>query len=106
MPLGTGDPRLLAILREHADAQLKQWQAKEDLVELTGFFITLSLETEDAGAEPLARMLHMITRTLNRHLRQHGTTYKELRAEVIEELGKQLLANTDASTTAIGGKLG
>lgn len=106
MPLSTGDSRLLAILSEHADAQLQKWRAKEDLVEQARFLITTSLETEDAGAEPLAKMLHMTTRTLNRHLRQHGTTYKKLREEVIVELAKQSLANTDASITVIGGKLG
>ena len=85
---------------------MQKWQAKEDLVEQTKFLITTSLETEDAGAEPLAKMLHMTTRTLNRHLRQHGTTYRKLREEVIVELAKQSLANTDASITVIGGKLG
>jgi AraC-like DNA-binding protein len=106
IPLSTSDSRLLAILREHADTRLQQWQANENLVDRTKFLITTSLDTEDAGAEPVAKMLHITTRTLNRHLRQHGTTYKKLREEVIVELAKQSLANTDASMIAIGGKLG
>jgi len=51
-------------------------------------------------------MLHITTRTLNRHFQQHGTTYKKLREEVIVELAKESLANTDASIIAIAGKLG
>lgn len=106
MPLSDSDPRLLAILREHADTQLEQWKVNENLVEQAKFLITTSLETQEAGAEALAKMLHITTRTLNRHLRQNGTNYKKLREEVIVELAKQSLANTNASLTTIGNKLG
>lgn len=106
MPLSNSDPRLLEILRKHADTQLLQWKANENLVEQAKFIITTGLETEDAGAETLARMLHITTRTLNRRLRQEGTNYKKLREEIIVELAKQSLADTDASITVIGGKLG
>ena len=51
-------------------------------------------------------MLHITTRTLHRHLRQKGTNYKKLREEVIVELAKRSLADTDASITVIGNKLG
>ena len=106
MPLSDSDPRLLAILREQADAQMGNWKANESLVEQAKFLITMSLDTQGAGAEALANMLNITTRTLNRHLRQKGTNYKKLREEVIVELAKQSLANTDASITVIGGKLG
>ena len=106
MPLSNSDPQLLAILRQHADTLLEQWQISENLVEQARFFITTSLDSQDAGAENLAQMLHVSPRTLNRHLRQKGTNYKTLREEVVVELAKQLLANTDAGITAIGGKLG
>jgi AraC-like DNA-binding protein len=49
--------------------------------------------------------LPLTTRTLNRRLQQNGTTYKKLREEVIVELARQSPANTEASITAIGGKL-
>jgi AraC-like DNA-binding protein len=106
MPLSDSDPRLLTILKEHADTQPEQWEVNENLIEQAKFIITTSLETQDAGAETLARMLHITTRTLNRHLRQRGTNYKKLREEVILELAKQSLADTDANITVIGGKLG
>lgn len=105
-PLSGSDPRLLEILREHADTQLEQWKVNENLVEQAKFIITTSLEAQDAGAETLAKMLHITTRTLNRYLRQNGTNYKKLREEVIVELAKQSLANTDASLITIGEKLG
>ena len=102
--LNDNDPNLLAILREHADIQLQQSQAS--LVDQAKFIITTSLETEDMGAEKLASMLNLTTRTLNRHLRQKGTNYQKLREEVILDIAKQLLADTDANITVIGGKLG
>ena len=106
MPLSSGDPKLLAILREHADAQMQRWKTNENLIDQAKLIISTSLETKDAGAEVLAKMLHITTRTLNRHLRQNGTNYKRLREEVILEIAKQSLAETDASITVIGGKLG
>lgn len=106
MPLSDGDPQLLAILREHAETRLEQWAASEDLIEHAKFFITASLDAQDAGVDNLARMLHTTPRTLNRYLREKGTNYKSLREEVIVELAKQSLANTNAGITTIAGKLG
>ena len=100
------DPLLLEILRNHADHQLQQWQASDNLIDQVKFFISMSLEAEDAGAEAIAKMLHITSRTLNRHLRQNGTNYNQLREEVIVELAKESLVETDASITLIGGKLG
>jgi AraC-like DNA-binding protein len=54
----------------------------------------------------LADRLHITRRTLSRRLQREGTNYQRLREEVIVELAKQSLDNSDASITAIAGKLG
>ena len=70
------------------------------------FYIATNLENENAGADILARKLHITPRTLNRQLRREGTNYQQLREEVIAELAKQSLAESEATITAIGNKLG
>lgn len=106
MPLSDSDPQLLTILREHADSQLQQLKVDNNLVQQAKLIISTSLASNDSGADTLANMLHMTTRTLNRHLRENGTTYKKLREEVIVELAMESLTNTDASLTDIADKLG
>lgn len=106
IPLSDSDPKLLEILKEQADSLLQQWEAKEKIVEQVKFQITTSLEGGNAGAEMVAQKLNITARTLNRHLQQEGTNYQQLREEVIADLAKQSLAESDASITAIGGKLG
>lgn len=106
MPLSRSDPKLLAVLKQQADISLQQWEAGESLAEQARFHIATTLESEESGAEELARQMHITTRTLNRRLKQEGTNYRQLRQAVIEELAKRSLAETDASITSIGGKLG
>ena len=106
LPLSDSDPKLLAILREHADGLLQKWEAKRSLMGQIKFLIATSLENENSGVELLASSLHLTSRTMNRRLRHEGTNYQRLREEVIVELAKQSLEESDASITTIGGKLG
>ena len=106
MPLNESDPVLLDILKNQADVMLQEWQDTESFVGQARLHIATSLEEENAGAETVANRLHITTRTLNRQLQREGTNYQRLREEVIVELAMQSLAESDASVTAIGGKLG
>jgi AraC-like DNA-binding protein len=106
MPLSRSDPKLLAILKQQADVSLQKWETGETLAEQTRFHIATTLESEETGAESLAGKLYITPRTLNRRLKQEGTNYQQLRQDVIVELAKRSLAETDASITAIGLKLG
>jgi AraC-like DNA-binding protein len=110
MPLSDSDPRLLAILKEQADALMEQWESKRSLVGQARFLIATSLESEDeskeGGMEMLANHLHTTSRTLNRRFTKEGTSYQKLREEVIERTAKRALAESDASITIIAGKLG
>jgi AraC-like DNA-binding protein len=106
LPLSDSDPKLLAIFTEHADSLLEQLQSKQSLVGQIKLLIATSLENDDGGVEMLADRLHITRRTLSRRLQREGTNYQRLREEVIVELAKQSLDNSDASITAIAGKLG
>lgn len=108
VPLSDSDPKLLAILKEQANALLEQWESQHSLVGKAKFLIATSLDDEHGlgGMEILANHLHITGRTLNRRFKKAGTSYQKLREEVIVETAKQALAGSDASITVIAGKLG
>jgi len=105
-PLSDSDPKLLAILKQQADALLEQVESRQDLVGQVKLLITTSLEREEAGVDTVAGNLCVTPRTLNRKLSALGTSYKDLREDIVAETARRLLLETDASVTEITAKLG
>ena len=58
------------------------------------------------GLADVAAQLHISERTLNRRLQAEGTTYRELRAQLLNQWARLYLLETDASVEAIAMKLG
>ena len=56
--------------------------------------------------EEIAEQLHVSPRTLNRRLQQEGTSYRELRSDLIDEWAKSFLLDTDDSVASISVTLG
>ncbi len=54
----------------------------------------------------IASSMNVSERTLNRRLQDEGTSYRELRGEVIDRWARQYLDQTDLSVEAIAGALG
>jgi AraC-like DNA-binding protein len=105
-PLADGDPRLLAVLKQQADNLLERWASRGSLIDHVKLLIATSLENDSGGVERLSGQLYVTSRTLNRWLTRAGTSYQKLREEVILKLARESLARSDASITAIAGKLG
>jgi AraC-like DNA-binding protein len=106
IPLSGGDPKLLDILKTQADTMLQQWHDHHSFLGQVKFLITTSLEHPEGGMEALAKKLNMTSRTLNRRLAREGTSYQKLRDDIRMHAAKRALAESDASVTAIAGKLG
>ena len=66
---------------------------------------TLLLNGKSSG-DDLAQMLTMHRRTLNRRLRDHGTTFKEVLDEVRFEAARQLLCYSELTLDDIAASLG
>ena len=56
--------------------------------------------------EEMADQLHVSSRTLNRRLQQEGTSYRELRADLMNEWSKSYLLETDNSVESISAAMG
>jgi len=64
------------------------------------------LASRDLSEDVIANRLAMGTRTLQRVLKDEGTTFREVRARFVEDRASALLAETDLSVEAISRHLG
>ncbi|HTR04965.1 MAG TPA: AraC family transcriptional regulator [Thermoanaerobaculia bacterium] len=93
-PLPGGDPALRRVLDEHVarlDAEMHR-----TLLERLRPMIRGALADRDCSVKRISVMLSMNRRTLNRQLKQHGTTFRKVIGEVRFSVAAHLLANTHA----------
>jgi AraC-like DNA-binding protein len=60
----------------------------------------------EVSMDAVARIFAVHRRTLNRRLREHGVTLRQLIEDVRRQLARQLLRDTDLSVLAIAETLG
>ncbi|MEM9489077.1 MAG: AraC family transcriptional regulator ligand-binding domain-containing protein [Myxococcota bacterium] len=103
-----GDPQLVAYLQEHLDAVrdrlLAQGGSSEQARVRTA--IVTNAERGEYGAEALAQRLGMSLRTLQRQLREQGTTVAALLEEVRQANARQLLSDPRLGVDEIAFLLG
>jgi AraC-like DNA-binding protein len=68
--------------------------------------IRRSISIAECSLESVARELKVSGRTLNRRLREHGTTFRDLREEVRFDAACQLIAHTRLTATEVAASLG
>jgi len=108
IPLRLADPISLKQARQLCDAELAKMannniapnlsiRVKEMLLNAMGHFPTL---------EKTASRLHMTTRTLHRHLKSEGTSYRQILENVSHTIATQQLINTNITVEEISLLLG
>jgi len=98
-PLTEGDPALRRVLDEHV-AKLDS-EMHRTLLERLRPMIRGALAQRDCSVKRLCGMLSMNRRTLNRQLKEHGTTFQKLIAEVRFAVAAHLLEKTHAPLAEI-----
>jgi AraC-like DNA-binding protein len=74
----TGDPRLHAALRKHAETLLAELPKRTHVKETVRDMIARDIETSRPTAASIAERLDVSQRTLSRRLESEGTSFKEL----------------------------
>ena len=100
------DPALLRILIRQADQSLEQINKTQDIVKHVRLLIAASLGQQALNSDKIAFNLHMSRRSLHRHLKEQGTSFQEIKNQIIITTAKQALAETQASITDIALQLG
>ena len=104
--IGNADPYLVDVLRRHADDLQKKIRQKNNISAQVRYFIARTIGAEDCTAEAAAGQLYMSRRTLTRHLRSQGTSFRDLRIEITTDIAKKALSETESQISEIALRLG
>jgi AraC-like DNA-binding protein len=104
--ISNSDPRLLAILQQHADELLQAALASDSFEHQVRLVILERLKSGLPSADSIARSSSMSLSTLKRRLRETGLSYRDLRDGVVREVSERLLRETDLSIGAIALEVG
>jgi len=104
--LNDADPKLLKIIREHADEQLKEFSMSASVEAQLRLMIMKDLEHGPPKAEKVAREMGMSLSTLKRFLARQGLGFRAIRDGVIRELATRALVETDVSVSQVAMQMG
>ena len=99
------DQHLLNIVIAQAEAALAETQGSDRFCDRVRMLLIDRLETENAEVKKIAVALNVSLSTLRRRLNEEGTTFKEIRDQVIFDTAVEALTKTDAQISQIALKL-
>lgn len=105
VPLATADPNLLLILSRHADELSARDRGAPLLTAQVQRVLRAALRTDEAGVEQVARRLGLTARSLQRRLKDEGSSFQAVREGVRRELAVRYL-DDDLSISEISFLLG
>ena len=106
LPITRADPGLCAVLDRHAEALMAKYPVNETLVERVRTIIKNELRGGNASLEWIAHNLSMSGRTLQRKLREHGTSHQELLDQMRRDLAMRYLAEPEMAICEVAYLLG
>jgi AraC-like DNA-binding protein len=104
--INDADPRLLDLVREHADLLISQVQESPDFLHQVRLLAIQSVSERGCNAQKLASEIGMSVSTFNRRLAKQGTNFRQIRDETIRTLARQALQQEDLRIGAIAARLG
>jgi len=106
LPLVKADPSLCAVLDRHAKELLTTYPREDTLPDRIRTLIRDELNGGDASLDRLATKLGMSGRTLQRKLREHGTSHQELLDEMRRALAMRYLREPEMAICEVAYLLG
>jgi len=106
LPITRADPGLCAVLDRHAEALMAKYPVTDTLVERVRTIIKNELRGGNASLEWIAHNLSMSGRTLQRKLREHGTSHQELLDQMRRDLAMRYLAEPEMAICEVAYLLG
>jgi AraC-like DNA-binding protein len=90
-PLASSDPNLLSILTRVADDLHRQRPADASMVTQVARVLREALRTDEAHVDRVARRLGLTSRSLQRRLKDEGTSFNAVREDVRRQLSRRYL---------------
>lgn len=104
-PLSSSDPQLLAILSRHADLLAAKDKTRPPVTREVERILRAALRSDEGDVDRIAQRLGLTARSLQRRLKEEGTSFKEVREEVRRELALRYL-DDDMSIAEVSFLLG
>ena len=105
-PIVQADQHLLGILTRHADEVLERRPGTNSLGHSVRTILATRLQTGETSIEDVSRELGMSSRTLARHLRDHGQTYRDILNQIRRDLALRYLTDGNHTYAQIAYMLG
>ncbi len=106
LPLRQPDALLLKTLEEHAQSAMAQLAPRDDLPQRVKTLLRQQLKEGLPRKDRLAEQLQLTPRTLDRRLREFGSSYQAVLDQLRLELSNFYLRESDLSLDEIGSRLG
>jgi AraC-like DNA-binding protein len=106
LPIVKADPGLCAVLDRHAEALIAKYPRNDTLVEQVRTMIKDELSGGNASLDRIADNLSMSGRTLQRKLREHGTSHQELLDQMRRDLAMRYLQEREMAICEVAYLLG
>lgn len=106
LPMTKADPELCAILDRHAQELLAKSTRPGGLVNQVRHLLGEALNGGDARLETISQKLGLSVRTLQRRLREEGTSHQDLLDEMRSELSRRYLQESELAICEVAYLLG
>jgi AraC-like DNA-binding protein len=106
LPVVRADPGLCAVLDRHAEELLARYPREDTLTDRVRIRIKEELNGGDASLDRVAEQLGMSGRTLQRKLKDHGTSHQELLDQMRKDLAMRYLEEPDMAICEVAYLLG
>lgn len=106
LPVVSADPTLCAILDRHAEELLARLARVDDFGQQVRRCVAAALRGGEPALERVAAQLHVTPRTLQRRLKELGTTYQQLLDQLRSELATRYLREAQLDISEVAFLLG
>ena len=106
LPVVKADPRLCALLDRHAEALLAKYPRQDTLIDRVRSIIRNELNGGDPSLERVAGELALSPRTMQRRLREQGSSHQELLDQLRRDLAISYLREPEMALCEVAYLLG
>jgi AraC-like DNA-binding protein len=106
LPIAHANPKILSSLLDHATIVLHELDKNRSYADQVKNLLRLMVSSRMPRREDIAEQMHMSSRTLQRKLKEEGSSYQHVLDELRIELACHYLVKTELALEAIAEKLG
>lgn len=105
-PMAESNSDLLKLVEQQLDLYLSKTRPEREIFERVRLYIRAHLGMQRCTMEGCAMFLHLSSRTLQRELERHGTSFRQLLLHVRMEIARQYLSDSSIKLAALAALLG